>query len=313
VLGDSLIRIGTYAIVIFAIFILFGEILSSAIDIALAFQSGLILPSITVAIGTLVLTRLTARSLREPNETRFLSISAWVLTGYLSLIAGLIVISYGLTVSMFVASLIFMAMYSLRQPIEIDFNFSEFYRQVKGTIDLALLGTSVKRWSKRAYQNLMTITFPAQSIEDVLEAVRDYPELAFLVIRYESLFVLIAPRNKWKRVCTILEEAGIRVFEKGSRLLTWTILYQLPIICEEHGLKSSDYSIAYDIKSVDQVPSSWPVDSTLYSTPNGLYMILRKSDGSDVYTKELPSGCEARIVAGKDYSVVKQSKRGGTT
>jgi hypothetical protein len=202
-------------------------------------------------------------------------------------------------------------MYLLREPIEINLALSEFYEHAKESIDIAILGTSAKRWSQRAYQNLMTITFPDDSIEDVIEVVRDYPELNLLVMHYESLFVLIAPKNEWNRVCTLLMESGVRTFEEGPKIFTWTILCQLPSILEEHGLKCSDYRITYNSQSVDKLLSSWPVDCTLYSTSDGLHMVLRNSDALDLNVKQLPSGCEARIIAGNDYSVFNRNKHGG--
>jgi hypothetical protein len=310
-LGDSVIRIGTYTIALFSLFFLFGEILSSAIDIALAFKSGIILPLITVAVAAITFTQFTAKSLREPNETRFLSIFAWILTGYLSLISALTVIAYGFGASFAIAAAIFITMYFIRAPIETNFNLSRFCESAKETIQLAFHGTSVKRWGKWAYQNLMTITFPDESLEDIIEVVSDYPELNLLVIRYESLYVLIIPKTEMNRVYEILRENEIRNFEKGSELLTWAILYQMPVIFEENGLRSSDYRIAYDLKSVDRVISSWPIGATLFSTHTGLSIVLRKSDEFDGYTNELPSGYEIRIIAGKDYSVFKNDKQWG--
>ena len=310
-LGDSVIRIGTYAIALFSLFFLFGEILSSAIDIALAFKSGIIFPLITVAVATITFTRFTAKSLREPNETRFLSTIAWILTGYLSLISALTVIAYGFGASFAIAAAILTAMYFIREPIETNFNLSRFYESAKETIQLVFRGTSVKRWAKWAYENLMAIKFPDESLEDIIEVLGDYPELNLLVMRYESLYVLIIPKNELNHVYEILKGNGIQKFEKVSDLLTWAILYQMPVVFEENGLRSSDYRIAYDLKSVNRVLSSWPIGATLFSTHTGLSMVFRKLDEFDGYAKRLPSGYETRIIAGKDYSVFKKDKQRG--
>lgn len=308
-LGESIIRTLTYAAITIALLILAGEILSSAIWIALALKSGSILPVLTITTAAIVFSRFTAKSLREPDETRILSISAWILTGYLALVMGLFVVAYGFAASFVVAFLVGLIMYMVREPPELSILLTEQYRNARNLLEVASAGNSLEKWGQRATRNLAAFRLPKESIEDAVGIIRDNPELGLSLTHYEDLLVLYVPKIHKNRIHSLINDSGIQV-QQLSKLSFLGCIYVIPAALEEYGHKLTDYRIIRDEDILEQLLKSLPIDSTLYSHPEGPILVLRFSDAGMVKTEQIPSGFEARIIVGRDISALAKGRRG---
>jgi hypothetical protein len=316
-------------VIAITLLLFFGEILSSAIFIVSAFHSGNALPSVTVAVATIVVTRLAAMSLREPNETMFLSFAAWILTGYLSIITSLLVVSYGLTVAIIAFFGVIIVMYLVREPPIAMTALTTLYKHGREFCDAALLGNSTEKWAMRAYQNLASFLIPEKSVEDVVGFVHDHSEFNLIVTHSGEIYALIVSKQNLPMVHSLLCERDID-FDESSSLLNWGLLYQVPIVKEEHGLHITDYKVIHNaapdqylalqsncdlyshsegLSILDQY-LALQSNCDLYSHSEGLSILLRSKTGDNLKSEPLPSGLEARIVAGRDAAALIKRRRG---
>jgi hypothetical protein len=295
-------------VIAIALLLFLGEILSSVVFIVSAFHSGNALPSVTVVVTTIVFTRLAAMSLREPNETMLLSFAAWVLTGYLSIITSLLVVSYVITASLGAFFGVIMAMYLVREPPIATTALTKVYQYGRELYDAALMGNSVENWAMKAYQNLATFLIPEKSLEDVVGFVHDHPEFNPIITHTGDVYALIISKQNLHFVRSHIRERNIKL-EQSSSLFNWGLLYKVPIVKEEHGLHVADYKVIHNA-TPDQF-LSLQSNCDLYSHPEGLSIVLEPKTCEDLKCESLPSGREARIVVGRDAIALVRSRNRG--
>jgi hypothetical protein len=307
--GKSIVRKGAYVISAIAVLFLSSEIFSSIVFIVTTFRSGNALPSLTVTVSTIVSTRFAAMSLREPNETLVFNIISWILTFYLSFIASLLVVSYGLAAALVAFFGVILVMYLVREPPIARTALTEIFGFGRELVDAALLGNSVEKWAMRAFRNLTAIVFPEKSLEDIVGFVHDHPEFNLTILRSRR-YVLIVSKENRLRVLSLLHEREIELDIINNLLVNWAILHQIPVVNKQFGKQISDYGVVRNA-TPEQFLSLQSSDCALYSHTGKLYILLPTNTTDTMRAKPIPSGLEARIVTGRDGSALEKRWSGG--
>jgi hypothetical protein len=224
----------------------------------------------------------------------------------------LFVIAYGIVVSLAVALIVGFSMYMVRDPPELGILLTDQYRNAREMLAIFYAGNSLERWGKRASRNLTAFKFPKESFEDALGIIRDNPDLNLSLTHHVSMLVLYVPKKHKYRIRSILDDSGIQEAHELSELCMWGSTFMKFKKSEEYGLTITDYKIIRDENSLEQLLKSFPLGSTLFSNPEGPILVLKSSDAGVMKTESIPSGFEARIIAGRDISALSQRRRGLT-
>jgi len=306
--GKSIIR---YAIIGVVILFLGSQLLSSVTWVVFAWRLGNITPLVSVIAGTLLLLVLTRKQTSEPVST-VLDVVSWACIIYVGVVVLFIAIPYGLVVALAGLGVTVLVFHNIKEPRGFTERFSSLLEPA-GSLgqSIPMIGkttiTGSAAWSSINRLKMKAIVLPTSPRRTILDLLRERPLLPVSITRYEDCDIMIVRTEGEEKILQqvrdALSEKGVDDFLLLSPFMTNAVL-GLPILEQEDGLALDDYMVATEEQTVDRLLEMWPNRITVFPNSNGLRVVIRNDSAPGFDLEELPQGTEARILLGRDTTLI---------
>ncbi len=304
-IGKSLLRIVSLAVMGALALVMGSQLLSSVALAVVAFRYGDFVPVLSTVVLTIILMRVAGMADSERPLSAILSALGWAATVYLTALVVILLFPQGLVLSLFLGGLTAITMSTIKEPEDILTRLQSLREMSTGVTKS--LQNNTESFDPLELLNRPTdktvFYIPEDMIPTLIEVLRTFPALALSVTKWEEFYTGICSQEVAPFVRTTLEREGIVGLRVASTLHARTTV-NLPLIEIEHGMALTDYRIVRNQRDIDHLLSDWPVRGTLFGSFDGLRMIVRLESSFGLGLEPLPRGKERRIIVDRDYSSI---------
>ncbi|MHA1909581.1 MAG: hypothetical protein ACW98Y_19940 [Candidatus Thorarchaeota archaeon] len=304
-------KIMSYGIIAGVALVLGTQILSSVSWVVVSLRLGNIVPFSLVVVVTLLLQRIAASvEAKSPVVSTLVDISAWASVIYLFFVLLVGLIPFGILIAIAAAGLSVVGCMIVRDP-------SDLKEKLILAADMATAyrGAGLRSgpdrdsvlWSYLQRQSMEVLQLPRGSFETVTTVLKDRPMLPVALIHFDYTDFLIIRDSKeveWiKQVKRVLHDAGVFDTLLVPTLLRKAILL-MPILDEHDGLKTSDYVLAVNKKSVQVLLDHRPERMIVFPHSEGLRIVVRRESVPGIEVESIPSDLTERIIVGREHDAL---------
>jgi hypothetical protein len=290
-----------------------AQVLSSVVSVVLAFRFGNIIPLLMV-VGLTISIHLIAN--RVPEESAALivfKILLYAVTGYLALIAFVIVLPYGLIMSIIAAGAVGVFSSILGEQRKFWNHFIHFFNFQNYFDRLSIRSIPIGDGVSYRLNSLHSIVILDEgNREKIVHLMKERPLLPISLTHFEDCDVLfIAVENdssRYERVLKLLRDSGIGVKGLASPLLAETI-QMVPILDSNNGLKFEDYRIARDDTTISSLLTQAPPRLTVFPSAQGLRVLVPELEAPGLNVERLKQGYEVDVLLHRDYSCIEEVEK----
>lgn len=304
-----------WAVVAAVALVVGSEFLQSASVVALSLKAGNCAPFVVVLVMTIVLLAASGQVSRRGGSSRIsgllTDVAAYACAIYLFLITLLATLSFGVIVALASAACTALLVSAARNPRSLQKLGAPVISMVSGlglSLPVVEQAASLDGGWQAVSKSCMKVIAVAPEYRDVLVTMlRDRPLLPVSLTHLEGGLFLVLLRNDrkedWeKRLLALLDDLGVKGSRKVGPLLREAVL-ALPILDSLHGLPMTDYVLVSDSSTVGRLIQSWPDRMTVFPSPYGIRVVVRKQQAAGLNAQAIPRGYEAAVIVGRDLSV----------
>jgi hypothetical protein len=289
-----------------------AELLASVVGVVLAFRAGNPFPLLLVSVVTVILLRIVKLQTEETPVKMILNIVSYAATGYLVVVAFVIMLPYGLVASIVTAIATSVVVSFIGDP-------SSLMTQVRENFPSSL-GGPIEGLSRRVVQTGDGSSFTVNSSNSVIlinsdhrnkvvELMRDRSLLPISLTHYEDIDVLFVRTGRditlYERVTNLLKSYGIENKGNTPALLAEAV-QMIPIIDEQNGLMMKEYRLAKDEKSIQNLLTTWPVRMTVFPTEWGLMVLVPNVEVTGLNVEPLKQGYESELLLHRNFTSIRE-------
>lgn len=315
-LGKGITKLISYAIA-GAIALTAGvELLNSVVSVVLSFRQGDLSPFATVILITVGLLLVVNRVSEESPMRMILNILAYAVTGYVSVVAFIMVLPYGLVFSGIAAGATAGLCSLIREPKVIMEPLKDFKSQIQSTGSLNGLAKRVvpvgdsDSFALNTFHNI--IILKDGSRDAIIQLMRDRPLLPISMTHFDGCDVLFIAEGsdpaKFEQIMQLLSNRSIQTKGHTSQLLAEAI-QMVPIIDSQNGLDMDNYRLARDEKSIEELLKLTPVRMTVFPTTTGLRILVPDMDAPGLIVESLEEGKEIEVLLHRDYTLLEEVEK----
>lgn len=287
-----------------------AELLSSVVSIVMAFRFGDPLPLMTVVTLTMCLALICNRAPEETPSRAILRILSYASTGYLAVIAFVIVLPYGLVMSIIAAAAIGILSSVLNDQKAIR---SQFRRSIIAQNRIGMTATrSITNEDGESFRlnSLHTIILLESNVREmVVQLMKERPFLAISLTHYEDCDVLFVndcdSSQKLDNIMKLLRNYNIETCGFASSLLKEAIQL-VPVLDSRNGLKFNDYRFARNSQTIEALLEQAPVRMTIFPSAHGIRVVVPETEAPGMDVENITPGYEVDILVHRDYSIFKE-------
>lgn len=285
-----------------------AQLLSSVALVVFALRGGNFVPLFLVIGVTFLLIQL-KRLMDQKALSAILGLFAYAAIGYLSLIAFVGLLPFGLITSLVGAALTIISCSIINDPGQLD----EWIGLLSTDSPTSLLSRGFS--SSNLPHNLDVghhlIRVSSESRELIVTLMRNRPLLPISLTHFNECDVLFvditSKRTTPAQIREILGKAGILTEGEVTPLLREAIL-KVPLIDEKHGLSISDYSIATEHDTVVQLMRNPPSRMIVFPSKNGPRILYPESDAPGLVSQIVPEREIVNALLLHEFSGLKEVK-----
>lgn len=308
-IGKRFPQLIRYTVIGGVILIVGTQLLASVIEVVIALRFGDFLPFLSVVTIAVLLMRLTMNMETETPLHVLLNLLAWIATGYLMVLAFMLVLPFGLVASLIASGITAVALEQLRNPFDMQRSFrsmSLFVAPFSSTIVSAIASKAVN--SKKFTDGISVWLIPHKHSPLIAQLIQTRPLLPIALTHLLDKDILVIRENKntptTRNILNLLKANEVPRLERASSILSRVIL-NLPLIEQEIlGLPMQDYCIIHDERTLEMVLSKWPIGGTLFSSAEGSMMIVRSDSVVGFNSTKIPKGLEPWVLVKHDMSML---------
>jgi hypothetical protein len=290
-----------------------AELLSSVVSIVTAFRFGNLLPLMTVVILTMCLALVSNRVPEETPSRAILRILSYASTGYLAVVAFVIVLPYGLVMSIIAAATIGILSSILNDQKAIRFQL-RYSVMAQSRIGMTAAGSITnedgKSFGLDSFQTIILLEPNAR--EKVVQLMKERPLLAISLTHYEDCDVLFVndceSSLKMDNIMKLLRNYNIETRGFASSLLKEAIQL-VPVLDSRNGLKLNDYRFARNGQTIGTLLEQAPVRMTIFPSAHGIRVVVPETEAPGMNVENIKPGYEVDILVHRDYSILKEVDR----
>ncbi len=265
-----------------------AQLLSSVALVVIAFRVGDIVPLVLVIGTTFSLIQL-KRILGDRTLSAIVGILAYAASGYLSVIAFVGLLPYGMLSSLVGATLTIMVCSVMYDPSQLN----EWLATLSADSPASWLSRSVS--PSELLPNLevshQLILLPPNSLNLIARLMKNRPLLPISLTHYNECDILFidatSKRTTPAQVREILVKANVALGNEVTPLLREAIL-KVPLIDEQNGLPMSDYCLATEHDTVVQLMSNAPSRMIVFPSKSGPRIIYPESAAPGLVSQKVP-------------------------
>ncbi|KXH76464.1 MAG: hypothetical protein AM326_07025 [Candidatus Thorarchaeota archaeon SMTZ-45] len=314
--GKSLFRLIAYALAGAIAIFLGGQLLSSVTWVVVAWRLGNSTPLIAVWAGTLLLLIIKRTQNKDPLSM-ILNIISWACILYTSVVMLFVALPMGLIAAFISMGVTIVFCNSIMDPSGISERITTLLEPAEALgqsipiLRSSSLSTGAS-WSSIDKLKMKALVIPSSFRGHVINLLRERPLLPVSFTRYEDCDILIVrtcgEEKVLRQVQLALAEKAVQNIRPLSSFMTNAIL-GLPLLEQQAGIDLADYMVAIEETTVNRILEMWPNRITVFPNRMGLRVVVRYESAPGFDLEELPHGREARILLGRDTTLVKM---GGT-
>jgi len=292
------------------------ELLASVVSIVLSFRMGDISPLVAIIFLTVSLLLIVKRVSEESPTRLILNILAYAATGYLAVVAFVIMLPYGLVFSGTAAGVTAGLCSLVKEPSMVTSPLREFISQMQSN---GSLNGVTKRmipvgdddsFSLNMFHNVLILENGSR--DKVIQMMRDRPLLPISLTHFVDCDVLFVTENnnpaKFDQILKLMKDLSIGTKKQTSQLLAEAI-QMVPIIDSQNGLGMDDYRHARDEKSINDLLALAPVRMTVFPTTTGLRILVPDQDAPGLIVEQLEQGTEVDVLLHRDYTLLEEVEK----
>jgi hypothetical protein len=277
---------------------------------------GDISPLVAVIFLTVSLLLIATRVSEESPTRLILNILAYAATGYLAVVAFVIMLPYGLVFSGIAAGVTAGLCSFVKEPSMLTSPLREFVSQIQSN---GSLNGVTKRmipvgdgdsFSLNMFHNVLILENGSR--DKVIQMMRDRPLLPISLTHFVDCDVLFITENnnpaKFDQIMKLMKDLSIGTKKQTSQLLTEAI-QMVPIIDSRNGLEMDDYRLARDEKSINDLLALAPVRMTVFPTTTGLRILVPDQDAPGLIVEQLEQGTEVDVLLHRDYTLLEEVEK----
>ncbi len=315
-IGKGITKLIGYAIAGAIALVAGTQILVSVVSVVLAFRLGDISPLFTVIIITVGLLLITKRVPEESPTRLILNILAYAATGYLAVVAFVIVLPYGLVFAGIAAGATAGMCSFIKEPHNVTSHLQKFISQIQtnGSLNnvakrIVPVGDS-DSFSLNAFHNILILENGSR--DTVIQLMRDRPLLPISLTHFVDCDVLFVTENnnpaKFDQIIKLLNDLSIGIEKHTSQLLAEAI-QMVPIIDSQNGLGMENYRIAKNENSINDLLRLTPVRMTVFPTTSGLRILVPDMEAPGLIVDQLEQGKEIDVLLHRDYTLFEEVEK----
>jgi len=292
------------------------ELLASVVSVVLSFRMGDISPLVAIIFLTVSLLLIVKRVSEESPTRLILNILAYAATGYLAVVAFVIMLPYGLVFSGTAAGVTAGLCSLVKEPSMVTSPLREFISQMQSN---GSLNGVTKRmipvgdddsFSLNMFHNVLILENGSR--DKVIQMMRDRPLLPISLTHFVDCDVLFITENnnpaKFDQIMKLMKDLSIGTKKQTSQLLAEAI-QMVPIIDSRNGLGMDDYRLARDEKSINDLLALAPVRMTVFPTTTGLRILVPDQDAPGLIVEQLEQGTEVDVLLHRDYTLLEEVEK----
>jgi len=315
-LGKGMMKLIAYAIAGAIALIAGVELLASVVSVVVAFRAGDVSPLVTVILITVGLLLIVTRVSEDSPSRMILNILTYGVTGYVAVVAFVIVMPYGLLFAGIGAVATTGLCSLIRDPKVIMTPLKEFMSQVQSTGSLNGIAKRIVPVGDGDSYVLNTthniVILKDGSRDKVIQLMKDRPLLQISLTHFEDCDVLFVSeghnRAKYEQIMQLLVDHSIETEGHTSQLLAEAI-QMVPIIDSQNGLNMDNYRLARDEKSIEELLKLSPVRMTVFPTTAGLRVLVPDMAAPGLIVETLEEGKEVDVLLHRDYTLLEEVKK----
>ncbi|MGY5859242.1 MAG: hypothetical protein RTU63_07725 [Candidatus Thorarchaeota archaeon] len=292
------------------------ELLASVVSVVVSFRAGDISPLFTVILITVGLLLIVNRVSEESPTRLILNILAYGVTGYVAVVAFVIVMPYGLVFAGIAAGATTGLCALVREPKMIMEPLKEFMSQIQSTGSLNGIAKRIvpvgdgDSYVLNTFHNILILK--EGSRDKIIQLMRDRPLLPISLTHFEDCDVLFVSEGnnpeKFEQIMQLLTKHSIQTKGHTSQLLGEAI-QMVPIIDAQNGLNMDNYRYARDEKSIEELLKLSPVRMTVFPTTAGLRILVPDMDAPGLIVESLEEGKEIDVLLHRDYTQLREEEQ----
>jgi len=292
------------------------ELLASVVSVVLSFRMGDISPLVAIIFLTVSLLLIVKRVSEESPTRLILNILAYAATGYLAVVAFVIMLPYGLVFSGIAAGVTAGLCSFVKEPSMLASPLQEFISQIQsngsmnGVTKRMIPVGDGDSFSLNMSHNVLILENGSR--DKVIQMMRDRPLLPISLTHFVDCDVLFVTENnnpaKFDQILKLMKDLSIGTKKQTSQLLAEAI-QMVPIIDSQNGLGMDDYRHARDEKSINDLLALAPVRMTVFPTTTGLRILVPDQDAPGLIVEQLEQGTEVDVLLHRDYTLLEEVEK----